>query len=42
MRSHCRPLLGYAERVADWLMHGYYAEEICEKLRQCPAGFFDS
>jgi len=39
--GECRPVLAFAERIADWLMHGYYVDEICEKIRVCEPGFFD-
>jgi len=41
MFQECRPMYAFAERIADWLMHGYYVDEICEKIRLCSPGFFD-
>ena len=37
----CKPMYAFSERIADWLMHGYHADEICSKLRMCIPGFFD-
>jgi hypothetical protein len=41
MKQQCRPMFAYAERITDWFMHGYYADEICEKIKLCAPGFFD-
>lgn len=41
MQEQCRPMFAFAERIADWLMHGYYPDEICEKIKLCKPGFFD-
>jgi hypothetical protein len=41
MLGECRPLYAFAERVTDWLMHGYHVDEICTKISLCAAGFFD-
>jgi len=39
--GECRPMYAFAEQITDWLMHGYYVDEICEKIRVCSPGFFD-
>jgi len=41
MYQECRPIYAFAERIADWLLHGYYVDEICERIKLCDAGFFD-
>lgn len=42
MFKECRPLYAFAERVTDFLIHGYYVDEVCEKIRLCEPGFFDA
>ena len=34
-------MYAFAERITDWLIHGYHADEICSKIRMCVPGFFD-
>ena len=31
----CRPMYSFSERITDWLIHGYHADEICTKIRMC-------
>lgn len=34
-------MYAYAEQITDWFIHGYHIDEICLKLRLCPATFFE-